>query len=473
MFYMSKKDELLAQIDALIEASRGELAADTIKLVNIRSVQTEPAPGAPFGEGPRKVLDAFIEMGDELGLVCNDYGVGVVSAAMQAGQPDLGIWLHGDVVHEGDNWSFEPYSAVEYKGCIIGRGATDNKGQLAAVYHVFKIFKQLGIELSYNPAIYVGSNEETGMGDMTGVPGNPDAKGFLNVCTPPRLSLVPDGSFPVAYGGKGGMNITLRSKTPLHGFTMTAGSSDAPGNATAVFESLDIPDTLANCTVNKGSKTEVTTFTPPCHTTKPDPNGNMITLLCGALLDANVVCQEDRGVLEFIKAVSLDIHGKMLGVETEHDILGVLTVYPKTIYNDNGHPELLLNIRYPLGITFETIVERIQAFAGNRGFSVSETFKGVTPYMMDPNSEVIQTLTAVANEVTGEKKPPFTVNGGTYAHRLPNALVFGMNGNRPPEDFPKGRGGAHGVDEAVSLDRLTRAMRIYARALLALDELEW
>ena len=48
-----------------------------------------------------------------------------------------------------------------------------------------------------------------------------------------------------------------------------------------------------------------------------------------------------------------------------------------------------------------------------------------------------------------------------------------MDGSLPPEDFPKGRGSAHGLDESVSLDRLQRAMRIYARALLALNEMEW
>ena len=44
---------------------------------------------------------------------------------------------------------------------------------------------------------------------------------------------------------------------------------------------------------------------------------------------------------------------------------------------------------------------------------------------------------------------------------------------QPPEDFPEGRGEAHGVDEAVSPDRLERAMRIYARALLRLNETVW
>ena len=70
-------------------------------------------------------------------------------------------------------------------------------------------------------------------------------------------------------------------------------------------------------------------------------------------------------------------------------------------------------------------------------------------------------------------REPFTLSGGTYANRLPNAYVFGTNANLAPKDFPKGHGSAHGVDESVSLERLQRAMRIYARALLRLNELDW
>ena len=78
----------------------------------------------------------------------------------------------------------------------------------------------------------------------------------------------------------------------------------------------------------------------------------------------------------------------------------------------------------------------------------------------------------IANEITGDQKDAY-INGATYAHYLPNAYVYGMNGNCPPDDFPKGHGGAHGIDECVSIDRLKRAMRIYARALLALNEIDF
>ena len=230
-----KKQELIAKIDEMIAASKEDLAEATKKLVNIKSVKGEALPGAPFGKGPKQVLDAVLDMGQKEGFYTVDHQVGVVCIAFKEGQPDLGIWTHGDVVPEGDGWNYEPYDAVEYKGCIIGRGATDNKGQLAAMFHLFKIFKTLDIHLNYNPAIYVGSNEESGMKDMIGIPGNPDARGFLHVCTPPRLSLVPDSGFPVGYGGNGSLKLLLKSKAPLHGFVLTAGQDDSPAGAEADF----------------------------------------------------------------------------------------------------------------------------------------------------------------------------------------------------------------------------------------------
>lgn len=128
-----KKTQLLEKIDALIEKYEDKLSEDTIRLVNIKSEQGEPMPGAPFGEGPRKVLDEVLTVGEKDGFYTTDYNVGVVSLAMKRGEPDLGLWVHGDVVPAGDGWKFEPYNATLYKNCIIGRGATDNKGQLAVL----------------------------------------------------------------------------------------------------------------------------------------------------------------------------------------------------------------------------------------------------------------------------------------------------------------------------------------------------
>lgn len=153
--------------------------------------------------------------------------------------------------------------------------------------------------------------------------------------------------------------------------------------------------------------------------------------------------------------------------------LNDLTVFSSGITTVNGCAEIKINIRYPIGITFEKIVENVEKATEKVGFVVVRANKGILPYVLDKSSEVVTSLTEISNEIIGEDKKPYTIKGGTYAHVLPNAYPYGMNGNLPPDDFPKGRGGAHGIDEAVSVARLKRAMRIYARALLKLNEIEW
>ena len=465
--------ELIRKIDELIDAGRESLARDVIKLVNIRSVREAPLPGAPFGAGVRRVLDTVLEMGAERGFAVRDYeNAAVVSAAYNEGDIDLGIWAHGDVVHEGSGWIYEPFNAIEYKGVIIGRGATDNKGQLAAILHLLQIFKKLDIKLRYNPALYVGSDEETAMGDMFGVAGNPDAQGFLNLYSCPRLSLVPDSGFPVGYGGKGSMRVRFRAKTPWNKLHFTAGTAQAPGFACAQLAAGSCPD-IENCTVERGESTYITAETPPVHPAHPKPGGNMVTLVLGGLLEHDLLDGEDKAKAELLKAVSLDVTGEMFGINCGGGAVGDLTLAMLDTIEVDGKPEFGINIRYPVETTFENILEQLKKVAEVNHFEVVDTYCGVRPYLLDPNWEVIQKLTEISNEQCAADAQPYTLSGATYAHCLPHGLAFGMSGYNPPEDFPKGHGGAHGKDECVSLDRLQRAMRIYARTLLALNEMDW
>ena len=462
-------NDLIKRIDELIDSSDEVLIRDTTDYVNIKSDEGEPEPFAPFGAGPKAVIDKFLADAERDGFITKDYGVGVASAATGAGEIDLGIWLHGDVVPAGDDWRYPPYNATYYKGCVIGRGATDNKGQLAAIYNLFLIFKSLGVDLGYNAAIFVGSNEETGMRDIDG--GKSGENGFLQVAKPPRMSLVPDSGFPVGYGGKGAMTLTLKSTKKIKSFTITGGLPEARGYAEAEIKNGAFDGEISGVSVTRGEKTTISAYSIPRHTTNPDPNGNMITALARALLESGAVAKSERFVPEFLRDISLDIYGELLGINTEHEVMKRLTVYPLEVRTVQGNAELVLAIRYPVGITCEEIVARAEKYAKTRGFTVAKGVGRTTPYLLDPNSREVKLLHEASREVTGEDKEPFTLSGGTYAHKLPNAFVFGTNGNLPPDDFEKGRGGAHGVDECVSIERLKRAMKIYARALLRLKEI--
>lgn len=466
-------NRLLEKIDALIDEARAEVAEKTIKFVNIKSYLDTPAPGAPFGVGVKKVLDTFLEMAEKEGFYGTDYNVGVVSAAFKEGQPDLGIWIHGDVVPTGDGWSFEPYNAVEYDGRIIGRGSADNKGQLAAMFVLFKIFKKLGIELKYNPAIYLGSNEESGKFDLLGIEGNDDAKGFNNVCTPPKMSLVPDGAFPVGYGGKGNMNLKFKLTRRLDGLRLSAGLAGTPGKAEAAFDGIVSTTISGDVTVTNNGNTVVEAFSPPIHSAHPNPEGNMLTKLSRALLASDALSERDSKVFTFLEIISRDVDGAFFGLNIPSKDTKPLTMSCTRVEDIDGCPEFTINARFPYELTSDQVRDTIAEKAQEYGFELSSEVVTLNPYLLDKEAPVVKLLNKIANDVMGTDKPPYTVGGGTYAHRLPNAYVFGSSSNFPPESWEKGRGGAHGVDEAVSLDRLQRAMRIYARALLALNETEW
>lgn len=438
--------ELLERIDREIELCREELTRDTIDLIGIKSVKGEPQPGAPFGPGPRAVLDTVLKMSEKEGFHTIAHTDSVISIGLKKGKPDLGIWIHGDVVPEGTGWNYDPYQATEYKGFIIGRGATDNKGQFCAMFHLLKIFKKLDIALNYLPAIYVGSDEESGANDI---------KDFLVKHQPPKISLIPDSSFPVGYGGRGAMYLYLRAEKPLQGVKILAGQDENPGKAVATI-----------------GKRTVETNSPPRHLSKPDPNGNMITRLMEKLLDDPEVSPEDRPVLEFFKRLSLDVKGTSFGIKANSDAVP-LAIGAKRIDMTDNRPQLMLNVRNPIEIPANEVFQRIGEEAEKYGVELVRTEVLANPYVLDLNWPVIKRLEEVAREITGDEKKPYIVGGYSYAHFLPNALVYGTGANVIPKDFPEGRGGAHGMDESVSLDRLQRAMRIYSRALLALNEMEW
>src|SRR5699024_10912931 len=54
------KDQQFASIDAFVEQHRDDILRDITRLVAVPSVQGDPAPGAPFGPGPRAALDTAL-----------------------------------------------------------------------------------------------------------------------------------------------------------------------------------------------------------------------------------------------------------------------------------------------------------------------------------------------------------------------------------------------------------------------------
>lgn len=67
--------------------------------------------------------------------------------------------------------------------------------------------------------------------------------------------------------------------------------------------------------------------------------------------------------------------------------------------------------------------------------------------------------------------------GGTYARKLPRAFGFGI-GNMPEAKKEEssclrpGHGNAHGADEVLDCERLSKALEIYVMGLLVLKDVK-
>lgn len=80
--------------------------------------------------------------------------------------------------------------------------------------------------------------------------------------------------------------------------------------------------------------------------------------------------------------------------------------------------------------------------------------------------------------ITDERKQSFVMGGGTYARKLPNAFAYGVGGMRESEEdrtlwarlFRPGHGGAHEPDEGLNVRLLSEAVKIYAMAVVSLND---
>ena len=75
------------------------------RLVSIRSIKGDPAPGAPFGPGPAAALDEALKVAEEFGLATMNHDGYVGTADLNDQDTALHILAHLDVVHEGTGWT--------------------------------------------------------------------------------------------------------------------------------------------------------------------------------------------------------------------------------------------------------------------------------------------------------------------------------------------------------------------------------
>ena len=145
-------------IDAFVEANREELIQLACDLI---AADTENPPGrerlaANVVEKYLDSLDIRYESFEKEHERTN------IVARIGTGRPSLLVACHLDVVPAGDGWDQDPFKATVANGKVIGRGASDNKGQMASCMILAKYLKERESSLKGEFILVGAADEERG-----------------------------------------------------------------------------------------------------------------------------------------------------------------------------------------------------------------------------------------------------------------------------------------------------------------------
>ena len=458
-------DALLRQdIERFVDEHEAHIFRDIGRLVAVNSVEGEPKPGMPFGEGPAKALDEGLAIARELGLDtvnCENY---IGYAQVGEGEDYLATITHLDVVPVGEGWKSDPFTMREREGWIIGRGVMDDKGPSVLCLYALKYLKDRRIPLRWPVRALLGANEESGMGDV---------EYYLKHFKAPLFCFSPDANFPLCNGEKGITRGRMIAKAPLEKIVDIKGgfvSNAVPDKAEAILRAEKV-EPAPGLTVEPAGDGlwRLTAEGLGGHASLPEGTVNAIGLLVRAILDQNLAGEGEAAYLRAVLALCEHPDGSGLGVQADDGLFKPLTIVGSMIGVKNGRMVQTYDSRFPTNTNGERIAATIRERFGE--VLEVETDREAPPFYMSLDKPEVQVCIRVYNDITGENAVPYTIGGGTYARDFPNAVSFGPeHPERPAPDFA---GPIHGVDEAASKEWLLEALKVYILALLELQKLDF
>lgn len=418
----------MIDIRKLAEKYSESLIKSLQDLLKFRSVYDDMTVGvgAPFGKGIKDSLDYMLKLAQNDGFqTLNDDGyVGVIKYGQ--GEP-FAILGHLDVVPEGKNWSYPPYGGVIANGRIYGRGALDDKGPTLAAYYALKMLKDAGVQFKREIQLILGTDEETAWRGISH---------YQEKYQLPDEGFAPDADFPIIYGEKGILRLTLTGKKPDSLTSLNAG------------ERFNVVIDEATWTIDGKEYTESGVS---AHAMEPFKGENAGTKMALKL--------SEIPLMNFVgKYFHNDFHLTNLGFETTHPELGKITSNIGFIKIDGDSIVLGVDIRYPIGFSVESFAEKLCSLGNEYAFKLT-VVENKLPHYQPLDSHLVMTLyTSYIKYTNDTVNPPKTIGGGTYARALKRGVAFGM-------EMPGVISLVHQKDESVDLEDLVTGMVIYADAI--------
>ncbi|MCC9872186.1 dipeptidase PepV [Streptococcus agalactiae] len=460
---------------AEVDKRKDALMDDLINLLRINSERDDSQADAehPFGPGPVKALEFFLEMAERDGYETKNVDNYAGHFTFGQGEEELGILGHLDVVPAGSGWDTDPYEPVIKDNRLYARGSSDDKGPTMACYYALKIIKELGLPTSKKVRFVVGTDEESGWGDMDYY--------FEHVGLPkPDFGFSPDAEFPIINGEKGNITEYLhlsgenKGAVRLHSFSGGLRENMVPESATARFTShLDqttLGASLADFASKHNLKAELsvedeqyiaTVYGKSAHGSTPQEGVNGATYLALYLSQFDFEGPARAFLDVTANIIHEDFSGEKLGVAYEDDCMGSLSMNAGVFQFDetNDDNTIALNFRYPQGTDAKTIQTKLEKLNGVEKVTLSDHEH--TPHYVPMDDELVSTLLAVYEKQTGLKGHEQVIGGGTFGRLLERGVAYGAM-------FPGDENTMHQANEYMPLENIFRSAAIYAEAIYEL-----
>ena len=161
------------QLTAGFDAVRADLAAVLNDLQRLLACDTSFPPGDGYGvfaDLLQPDLQALgfechrIDVPEALWAAPGAWGPRTnLLARRPGGKPVCSMYFHVDTVPPGDGWTVDPLACTQIGRQVFGRGAADMKGCIAAVMCALRAAAACGLELAYDPALLLCTDEEGGL----------------------------------------------------------------------------------------------------------------------------------------------------------------------------------------------------------------------------------------------------------------------------------------------------------------------
>lgn len=460
--------------DEQITLLKEEIINSSCELIKIPSVLSPSEnPKMPFGENCNRALEYILDLGNKLGFRTKNIDGYCGYIEFGEGTEMIGIIGHLDVVPEGENWTFPPYSATISNDNIYGRGAIDDKGPVIASLYAMKVVMDT-VKLNKRVRLILGLNEENDWKCIEHYKEKEEA---------PSFGFSPDADFPCIYAEKGLLSAYISA--PYEGKdTINIVNIDCNNNAINVVPkfckiTLYVDSSLPTDTVINNLKTIVnkhsfnisveqengnitlTSYGISAHAAHPDLGKNAISQVLVVLHGLFEIYSINNELVNyFYKMIGLEYDGKSLGINFK-DESGILTLNVAQFDLRDSNLVIGMNLRIPIHTGIESIKQELN---NSLSKEIKISFSGEKePLYVSKESWIIKTLCKVFHNTTGLDATPIAIGGATYARAFPNFVSFGAN-------MPNTKDMCHQIDEFISIDNLMLGAKIYANAIYELSK---